>query len=249
MCTRSKVTKHFCGAVTAECRRGAYVGGSEVRYSHLSRRPRCELVFKHFYTRRITKWSLFLLNSWSALTPQGWRSFASQQIFPNPDTIPVTAKTTAKLYSLVAAVSVNSSWGAAACALQQNALRSFGVTPNSWYWSLPRVKRSLAVNPLRGHDYEADLDGAFTKCKSEWIMLRGHWAQNQRAALFHGSIVLFIRFADRWSAVGGEKKMANLIGMSQEGKVSTSSALLVQDKNYKTCHLWIFCVNIQSIHL
>ena len=27
-------------------------------------------------------------------------------------------------------------------------------------------------------------------------------------------------FADRWSAVGGEKKMANLIGMSQEGKVS-----------------------------
>ena len=47
-------------------------------------------------------------------------------------------------------------------------------------------------------------------------------------------------FADRWSAVGGEKKMANLIGMSQEGKVSTSRVLLLQDKNYKTCPLWIF---------
>lgn len=32
------------------------------------------------------------------------------------------------------------------------------------------------------------------------------------------SIVPF--FADCWTVAGGEKKMANLIGMSQEGKVS-----------------------------
>ena len=89
-------------------------------------------------------------------------------------------------------LSVNSSWDAAACALQQNALRSFGVTPNSWYWSIPRVKRSLAVNPLRGHDYRTDLDSDFTKCKREWITLRGHREQCHRAALIHRSFVLFI---------------------------------------------------------
>ena len=48
-------------------------------------------------------------------------------------------------------------------------------------------------------------------------------------------------FADRWSAVGGEKKMANLIGMSQEGKVSR--ALLLQDKSLKHVLYGFLCIH------
>ena len=142
------------------------VGGSEVRYSHLSPSPnsahcscsKCSKpIIEVIHRSACVCWKC--TDSWSMTQT----CFATN--IPKPWHNSSGSKDDCWSCTLRLRLSTNSSWDAAPCALQQNALRSFGVTPISWYWSLPRVKRSLAVNPFRGEVYVNDLKSAFDSVK------------------------------------------------------------------------------------